>query len=227
MPTTTASRTMPLADARWGVYGIVKGWGPDGSRRELSGYIILPPRLYTGGFAGGARTGERLLYCVVYEPHRPGQRDGHHIGMYCPPDATLTVLPAPADRPLTVAKTLSRRMPVADLRAGDTFYLWNPDRRILRHLQADPVPAGAGRYTLTVLVDGQLGIDDLASSLWVDVVDPEQHPWQRAGQAVATDPVDLDVWAALVETTLAQQPADEFDFAAWAALAEGDPSAGA
>lgn len=171
-------REIPLADAVWGLYGEVKGWGPDGSPTRHTGYIIKPPRLYTGGFGEKrSRKGEPLLSFVLFDPPGP-DGGGCHIGMYGSPAATFWEMAAPADRPLTYPKVLARRMPVQDLRVRDTFYLWEQAGKPRHHIQADPVPVDGGhRCQLAVLVGGEVTTRTLPADLWVDVVDPEREPW--------------------------------------------------
>lgn len=169
---------VPLDTATWGAYGTAAGWGPDGSRTTRTGYVITPPRTYTGGFAGTRvpkRKGEEFLFFVLLDPINNGQ-----IGMYSRPDATFHQQPAPAGRPLTCPRNLARRLPVADLRARDTIYLWDEPGRSRYHLQVDPQPLGDDRYLLLVLVNDQPGTRELHGDHWVDVVDPEREPWRVA-----------------------------------------------
>lgn len=169
---------VPLADVAWGAYGTATGWGPNGSPATRTGYVITPPRIYTGGFAGThvpKRKGERFLLLVLLDPVNDGQ-----CGMYARPDAQFHQQPAPADRPLTWARRLSRRLPVADLRARDTIWHWDEPGKPRQHLQADPEPLGDGRFRLLVLVDGVLAVREQHGDLWVDVADPEREPWRAA-----------------------------------------------
>lgn len=167
---------VPLADVAWGAYGTAAGRGASGSPITRTGYVITTPRLYTGGYGEQRRRqGEQLLNFTLLDPATSGQ-----IGMYARPDAVFHQQPAPADRPLTHPRMLGRRLPVADLRPGDVFWHWDEPGKPRQHLQADPVPAGNGRYRLHVLVDDQVVEREQHGYLWVDVADPEREPWQVA-----------------------------------------------
>ncbi len=170
-------QVIPLAEAAWGMFGEVRGWGHSGNRTRHTGYVTKPPRLYTGGAGGNHKTakfkGEPLLSLVIED-------DGMTIGMYAQPDATFRRLAPPMDRPLTTAKHLERRMPVADLRTRDTFYLWDEPGTPRMHLQADPMPVGGGRYDLLIFVYGRTSTRTMHGDGWVDVEDPERYPWQAA-----------------------------------------------
>lgn len=189
-------RTVALVDVEWGMYGEVKGYGPTGSRCTKRGYITELPRITTRGFSGDgpkkrSRRGDRLLDFMLDEPPLAGQRGGVSTGMYAEEDATFTVLEAPADRPLTVPKSLSRRMPVPDLRRGDVIYIWDEagrdgdgDQRPRYHVQAEPRTADGLWYDVDVLVDGRSDTRTYSRGVWADIEDPTKVPWQAASQQV-------------------------------------------
>lgn len=184
-------RTIPLGDAEWGMYGTVKGYGPDGDRRTETGYITMPPRITTRGFSvifadakKKSRKGDRLWWFTLSWVGGCGGTE-----MHAEEGTTFTVLEAPADQPLTVEKSLSFRTPIFDLRRGEVFHIWDEpghiwneegDRRPRYHVQADPVPAGGGHVDVVVLVDGQVITRRLNGETWADVDDPEVTPWQQA-----------------------------------------------
>ena len=184
-------RTIPLAAAEWGMFGeITNAVGPDGSRTRLErGYVTEPPRIFTGGRGADRKyQGEPLLSFTLEMPRGPDDL-GKHVGLCARPDAVFTLLDPPPDRPLTKEMSLSRRLPAADLRRGDVFYLWdepghqpgaNDQRRY--HVQADPEPAGDGLVDLAVLVDGAGPVvtQQLHGMLYVDIEDPRRRPWQAA-----------------------------------------------
>jgi hypothetical protein len=202
-------RTMPLADVQWGAFGqIDKGlFGPDGSKHKpIRGYVTSPPRIFTGG-EGGANhpkfKGKPMLSLNMVMPRgdRGAGEYGFNIGLLAYPDAVFTVLDAPADRPLTEEMRLSGRMPVADLRSGDVFYIWNEpgltwsgnvrtDVRRRYHVQDTPVLNG-GTASLPVLVngEGETVTQEWPAYLWADVEDPREQPWVDAADAPAGVPV--------------------------------------
>lgn len=168
--------TVPLADVTWGTYGTATGWGASGNPVTRTGYVITTPRTYTGGVGEmRRRQGEPLLSFVLLDPQHGGQ-----IGMYARPDAVFHQQPEPPNWPLTHPRRLGRRLPVADLRRGDVFWHWDEPGKPRQHLQADPVPVGADRYRLLVLVHGQVADREQHGYLWVDVTDPEREPWRAA-----------------------------------------------
>jgi hypothetical protein len=188
---------LPLADVAWGTYGkISAGWASDGSRAStLVGYLVDTARVYTGGLMGRSkdktRVGDSLLLCNLET-----RADGGSTSIYAPPGATFTVLDPPADHELHATMRLSRRLPFADVRPGDVFYLWDErdngrtlkhrggrnvaDLRTRYHVQDVPAPAGGdGQFDVQVLVDGGGPIVAMTrpGQLWVDIVDPRDEPW--------------------------------------------------
>jgi hypothetical protein len=185
-------RVIPLAEVEWGMYGrIGKGSGiyPDGSqqRKDEVGWITSVPRVYTGG-EGGANNpkwrGKPLLSTFV---SYTGQVGGTSV--YAFPDATFTLLDPPEGERLAVPKILSRRLPVADLRRGDVFYIWTETRPGVElkdlpryHVQDTPVALDKRTSALPVLADGKGEVTTLTlgSWNWIDVQDPRKWPWVEA-----------------------------------------------
>lgn len=212
--------TIPLADAQWGMYGQVKGYGPTGERMTEVGYITKPPRVTTRGFStisgrNRRRAGEQLLDFDLTRPGPAGTHGCVIFGMYAEMDAQFHLMETPADRPLTLEKMLSRRLPVADLRAGDVFHIWdepgldwnrdtqtNVDTRPRYHLQADPMLVSEGVYELDLLVDGHQPLTrELPGDLYTDIDDPQEVTFQKAS----------DIEITTVRKAAARIPADAVD----------------
>ncbi|MEU7802640.1 UvrD-helicase domain-containing protein [Micromonospora arborensis] len=171
-----AKRQIPLAEVTWGTYGRIKAMGPDGSRYETTGYVTLVPREFTGGLGDKQKyKGEPILHFLMGQPIE----GGHSIGMNALPGSMFTVLDPPADRPLRIEPTDSRRMPVRDTRADDIVEVLFPEkgRPLGRpgpqvHLTADPKPLGDGGYELTGRVDGVIETHQMLGDTWVNVEGP-------------------------------------------------------
>lgn len=207
------SAPIPLSQVQPGMYGEVSfAWGPDGSVQkddELAGFVTSRVRVYTGGIIGHSkgpkRRGERLLYFSM------DVTGSCFVGFYCPPDATFTVLDPPeGHRKPREAVRYSGRPPVADLRRGDVFYIYDepglemtarPGRRDDRpryHVQADAGPVVNGRCDVEILVGGQGKVVSRRYDAYrrVDVEDPREVAWH--GAQVAEPQTSLFDWAGLV-----------------------------
>ena len=203
-----ASRDIALADVEWGAYGELAPagvFGPDGSpqRRKLRGYITKQPRVFTAGEGGTNKPkfrGKPMLSLTLEMP--PGDRDkgeyGLNIGLLAKPEVRFRLLDPPADRPLDRQMSLTRRVPVADLRPRDVFYLWQEpgldhtardietrrDDRPRYHVQSEPQPPHGGldgdSRLVEVLVNGtgEVVRRRLPAYEYVDVEDPRTHPWK-------------------------------------------------
>ncbi|WP_328384361.1 AAA family ATPase (plasmid) [Micromonospora zamorensis] len=176
LTTTEAELKIPLEEVTWGTYGRIKAMGPDGSRCEETGYVTLVPREFTGGLGDKQKyRGEPILHFVMGHP----STGGYSVGMNALPGAMFTVLDPPADRPLRIEPTDSRRMPVRDTRAGDVVEVlfpvegrpWDrPGPQV--HLTADPKPLSGGGYELTGRVNGVIETHQMLGDTWVNVEGP-------------------------------------------------------
>jgi hypothetical protein len=185
-------RVIPLADAEWGMYGRIdknSGIYPAGEpqRKDEVGWITTVPRIYTGGEAGANHPkwrGKPLLSTFL---SRTGNRGGTSV--YAFPDATFTVLDPPEGEKLKVPKFLSRRLPIADLRRGDVFYIWTQatggagyETLPRYHVQDTPVAIDKKTSAVHVLVGGEGEPETLELPSWdrIDVEDPRKYEWKAA-----------------------------------------------
>lgn len=83
-------KTIRLADAAWGTYGEVTGWGADGTPTTHAGFISRLPEIDT------PRQGAPLLSFAIERPRTP-THGRVYMGMYAPVDAVLRLLPPPPD----------------------------------------------------------------------------------------------------------------------------------
>ncbi|MGK5740799.1 hypothetical protein [Micromonospora sp. URMC 103] len=132
------------------------------------------------------------------------------------------------DRPLRLKPSDSRRMPVADVRAGDIVKVIFPveGRRWGRsgpelHLTEDPKPLGGGGYELTGRVNGIIETHHMLGDTWADVDGPavrhlvEQQPAvtgtaDTAGVEELPPPGETDPaarWKLLGEVSMGSEPA--------------------
>lgn len=193
-----AAGPIRLADAELGAYGEVSsGWGPDGSVQDQRvGFLTKTARVYTKGMMGTGKTakrkGEEILTLDM------DVTGSCLVGMYAPLDATFTPMTPPPEhsRP-RVKPRMSRRLPCADLRRGDVFYIWNEpgfesssrlgrsDTRPRYHVQTDPRPAGKGMVRIAALFNGTGTVADLEfpAETYADIVDSCEYRWKDAGAA--------------------------------------------
>lgn len=229
-------RTMPLADVPLGAYGEVSSmWGPDGSREKIRvGWVTKPVHVYTGGISGDGPKrkyqGQKILSVQL------DVTGSCIVGGYAPLDATFTVLDPPAEHAQPRTKLFkSYRTPAQDLLPGQVFYIWDempyhPDRDTRRryHVQAEPVLNGDGTCAIHVLIDGETEplTKQVGAQTWVDIVDPDEWPWQQAGAAAAAarraddglDDVREVLAAAAVDSRTVRLAAKELPRPVWEAL---------
>jgi hypothetical protein len=191
---TSGPHPVPVGEVEWGTYGSVTGYGPTGDKRTEEGYITKLPRITTRGFSSIGRKAKRKgdeLYCFSLDQPN-GHGGGCSLGMFAEVDAVFTVLHAPDDRPLLTRKYLGRRMPAADLRRGDVFYIWDErdstgpvvacdgDRRPRYHVQHDPTDIGGGTVALDLFTGSELITREMSADTYADVEDPRSWPWEQA-----------------------------------------------